>query len=727
MRKTHLILSLLLIISLQLYGKEYFVSPNGSDQNSGTIKSPFYTIQKAVDIMNAGDVCTVREGVYKEVVIIRQGGRSGRPLRIQAYPGEIVTLSGLESVTGDWSVHKGSIYKASVDHEFDQIFVDKEMMIEARWPNMKFEEKYDRSKWASSDVGSRYGKMKDAEMAKTGIDFTGALATLNVAHQFHSWTRKVNTHTPGSDTFTYDRDLYWIRHDPQRFSVWEDDKYYLSGILEALDAPTEWYLDNEDKTLYLRTLKSDNPAKHKVEAKMRNYAFDVSNCGYVELVGLHFFATTFRFIDCYYCIVDNCHLLYPTYSKEIPETYEIPQPGVMTQMKGRNNIIRNCSLAFSAMGGFYMQGPYSKAENNLVRDINWSGTLSYTGIRIQPGERATNAQAPIPKTGGCIARRNTVFNTGYSSIAFRGPKTIVEYNHTYNAGMLSKDVQCIGTSAPDAVGSVIRYNWIHDVFAPHIALGIRGDDQTRGLTMHHNVIWNIGREGIIMKGDDNTVCNNTVFRTHLLSDHADIRIDAKPEPLKTFRWQYPLLNLQNVNTKVFNNYASRIWGARNAETPPGGLIANNCHANDPKLVDPDHFDFRPRKGSPLIDQGRIIPGITASYHGYAPDCGAYEYGGVKWTAGYINKIVALETKVDLKKGQKATLNVFLFMPPIEPVSVNVYSKNGSVKVLKGATLQFTPDNWMMSQKVILSATESSHLYFSGQGLQDYQVVVNVKK
>jgi hypothetical protein len=396
-------------------------------------------------------------------------------------------------------------------------------------------------------------------------------------------------------------------------------------------------------------------------------------------------------------------------------------------MTGRNNIIRNCSLGFSNVGGFYMLGPYCKAENNLVHDINWSGNLSYTGIQIQPAERATSANTPIIKIGGCIAHRNTVYNSGYSCIAFRGPETIVEYNHTYRAGLLSKDVQCIGTSAPDAMGSIMRYNWVHDVFTPHIALGMRGDDQTRGLTMHHNVIWNIGWEGIIMKGDSNRVYNNTVFKTHLESDFADIRTDATPEPLKTFRWQYPLLHQQNIHTQVFNNYAQRIWGARNPNTPPGGLIANNCHDKDPKLVDPENFDFRPKKESPLVDQGRIIPGITTSYQGYAPDIGAYEYGGEHWTAGYINKIVVQENKIQLKRDQKAALDVSLFMPPIEPINVHVFSKNGSLKIVKGESLTFTPDNWASLQHVILSAKEPGTVYFSGKGLQETGIAIELLK
>ena len=47
----------------------------------------------------------------------------------------------------------------------------QQMMVEARWPNMKFPEQlWDRSTWAQSSTGSRYGKMVDPNLASTNID-----------------------------------------------------------------------------------------------------------------------------------------------------------------------------------------------------------------------------------------------------------------------------------------------------------------------------------------------------------------------------------------------------------------------------------------------------------------------------------------------------------------------------------------------------------------------------
>ena len=58
-------------------------------------------------------------------------------------------------------------------------------------------------------------------------------------------------------------------------------------------------------------------------------------------------------------------------------------------------------------------------------------------------------------------------------------------------------------------------------------------------------------------------------------------------------------------------------------------------ADEPVLRDPLKFDFRPRRGSPLVDAGRTVAGITDGFLGDAPDIGAYEHNASEyWIPGY---------------------------------------------------------------------------------------------
>lgn len=84
---------------------DFFVSPSGSNDNDGTIDSPFMTIQRAVDAaISAGGRRTilVRGGVYRETVSLAGWGGSGGAARQQlmSYPGETPVISGSEIITG---------------------------------------------------------------------------------------------------------------------------------------------------------------------------------------------------------------------------------------------------------------------------------------------------------------------------------------------------------------------------------------------------------------------------------------------------------------------------------------------------------------------------------------------------------------------------------------------------------------------------------------------------
>ena len=168
------------LVCLAASATDYFVAVDGTDSNPGTREEPFATIQHAADLLKPGDVCRVGTGTYRETVTVKRSGEDGKPLRFVAEPAGEVLLSGTELIDGPWSVHESAIHKTQVAGDFPQLFVDGHMMVEARWPNRRFpEELWDVSKWATAGKGSRYGKMVDPELARTGIDWTGARATLS--------------------------------------------------------------------------------------------------------------------------------------------------------------------------------------------------------------------------------------------------------------------------------------------------------------------------------------------------------------------------------------------------------------------------------------------------------------------------------------------------------------------------------------------------------------------
>lgn len=78
-------------------GARYYVSPNGSDSNPGTIDRPWRTIIKAVNAMQPGETTFVRQGTYNTFVPIgwsagewAKNGTPEAPITLRAYPGETV-------------------------------------------------------------------------------------------------------------------------------------------------------------------------------------------------------------------------------------------------------------------------------------------------------------------------------------------------------------------------------------------------------------------------------------------------------------------------------------------------------------------------------------------------------------------------------------------------------------------------------------------------------------
>ena len=75
--------------------KTYYVDRvTGDDFNNGSLSSPWRTIQTAADSLMAGDTVFIKEGIYREMVIPKNSGESGKYIVYQRYVGNPVILDG---------------------------------------------------------------------------------------------------------------------------------------------------------------------------------------------------------------------------------------------------------------------------------------------------------------------------------------------------------------------------------------------------------------------------------------------------------------------------------------------------------------------------------------------------------------------------------------------------------------------------------------------------------
>ncbi|TEA21677.1 Pectate lyase L [Colletotrichum sidae] len=91
-----LYLKVLLAILPAALAADVFVSTEGSDSGSGSIASPYLSIQDAVDAASPGDNIYIRGGTYKpsDNISFRKSGTSSSPYTVRAHEDEEVILDG---------------------------------------------------------------------------------------------------------------------------------------------------------------------------------------------------------------------------------------------------------------------------------------------------------------------------------------------------------------------------------------------------------------------------------------------------------------------------------------------------------------------------------------------------------------------------------------------------------------------------------------------------------
>ena len=262
-------LHLFLIIFLVNQGvqAQYYVSPAGSNNNPGTLQLPFKTIQKAADIMIAGEICFIMNGEYRETVSPVNNGTADNPIVFTNYNDERVVILGCDSVSG-WVPYQNGIYKTYMPDTISQLFANKIRAYPARYPDFFGGDMFNTSDWnpvtAESDGDAFLQGMNKPENYWVG----GYCKILTGSH----WVAHIGKISAS------DGDMV---HCDERSSPWNDYNpgvYLGSGMgyiykhLHALDKVNEWHWQND--TLYYFPESGANIDTMIIEARTRLYGFD---------------------------------------------------------------------------------------------------------------------------------------------------------------------------------------------------------------------------------------------------------------------------------------------------------------------------------------------------------------------------------------------------------------------------------------------------------------------
>ncbi len=735
--------------------------PGASDLNPGTEQAPFLTISKAATVAVAGDTVFVHGGIYRETITPVNSGTAGNLIVYMPYENEKVTVSGADVITG-WELHEGHIYKAPMPSDFfvssvnmtDQVFFNGKMMNLARWPNMGLEPSYPVkavtnsfiSKEKDSVTNLTTGVMKDDDLPEG--DYVGAEIYMQPNNGGWSWTFTGTVTDVSGTQFTFEsfsgsgKDFEQNVYHPQ-------SRYYFYNLLSLLDTAGEWYHDKENEWLYLWLPDNADPTNHVIEAKARDYGFNLTEKSYIEIHGFHIFACNITTDDVsggdgqgytedgtpkypwrgpgstaesHHITIDGIHCLYPSHSTDVSGHFFFQygsHSGIV--LSGENHVLQNSVIRYSFANAVSLLGNDHLVHNNLIEDINYAA-CGYGAIG-QPGSKATD----------CIVSYNTIRRTGRSGIRLgirnSDPSNIVARIHHNEISDFMLQDQDGGGIYMGSDGGFLRidHNIIHDGKG-YIVSGIY-PDWGKNYIYHHNVIYNVWATFQFTHSyKDEGVNNYVVYNNTAVCTNNDKFVNG-PFNFVCSGGKEGVILKNNIGW-VYSPPAAGNYKFWNDGTTFNEIEkSHNLMAEDPLLMGyPDNFQLQP--ASPAIDAGEpmdtvILEGVTIPPFNDpvtgTMDIGAYEFGIAPFEAGS-----SLDTtdKVSIQihaAGKTGTEGITLMIRD-NPVAV-FENVGGNTETGEFEILEATVKNIVSPEMVKLWFTN----YESGKELRIDKIVIDGKE
>jgi hypothetical protein len=488
------VLSLLLTaVSFTAFAVTYYVSPSGSDSNSGTTQALAWRtiarVQQHMQQINAGDqILFQRGGTYPGTLSIGRSGTASQPIVVGTYgSGEKPIISGGVPVTG-WTQHQGNIWRAPFTGNPKYLMVNNSPMTLARHPN---------TGWLRNVQGSTTTISAPAVLNQPNGHWNGAEVVIRTTNWSYE-NSMVSNFSNGTLTFA-----------PILVNLQNDDwGFFIRGKLSALDMVGEWYHDPATNQLYLWAPANADPNDLLVEACIHQHGVVPGwQREHMRIQDLIFQGQTAAGIStevAHHVTVTGCTFRY---------LYKAISSSGSNNQYLNNTMHRTYATAVSVYGE-----PNTVVEGNVLTDIaidpgmgeNWWG---YMGLRV---------------TGnGAVIRNNRLNNVGYIGIIAEN-NTLVERNVVQHATSILNDGA--GIAFDHADGITIRDNIVVDmdcdltsVATSHyvyykIGFGIYfGNTSIRNATVERNTVARCDGAGIHV--DHTMVSSGNIIRNNVLFDN----------------------------------------------------------------------------------------------------------------------------------------------------------------------------------------------------------------
>lgn len=484
----------------------YYVSPNGSDSNPGTIDAPFKTITKARDIVRTinsnmtGDIYVyLRGGTYNITDTITFGpqdsGTNGYRIYYKAYPGETPVLNGATKVTG-WTRHSDNIYKAKLNRstKLRNLYVNDarasmtSKRVTARGGHGTYSVTAGQAPWAwtsgSKSDGVRYDLSEVPEITRNKDDLeivNGTTWNENIV-----CTRDVIT-ANGYRVLLLQQPYGSIAQTPGWGAAFTaSGTHTIYNAFEFLNYPGQFYFDKTEKTLYYYIRPGENMETADVWAPVVEKLIEIAGTSTSNRVkNITFQGITFAHTD--YNLVDvggsrgksTCQAS-QAFIAFYNDNWHNTKYDLVDTLPGMINL-RNCdSIDFienvvkhSGADGISMVNDVinSKLIGNYITDITSSGITVGHPQHVYIGDGGNRAKYPSGVEGVC--KNNTISN-----------------NVLYDISMVPGFGGCAAITAYFVDSLEITYNHVQKTAYNGIHLGWGWCNFTDSTTCKNNTINN---------------------------------------------------------------------------------------------------------------------------------------------------------------------------------------------------------------------------------------------
>lgn len=324
-----------------------------------------------------------------------------------------------------------------------------------------------------------------------------------------------------------------------------------------------------------------------MEAKRRQFAFDLSGRSFITIQGFNLFAATITSnANSQYLVLDGLNAQYVShYSLISGGPYMLGQLTSGIILNGKNNVLRNSTIAFSAGNGVAVNGSGHRVFNNVIHDVDYTATYASP---VSTGWIATS---------GVLIAWNTIYNSArfgiYHSSNFSSGRIL--HNEIYNYGLQTSDLGCTYTYGADGKGSEIAYNLCHDGHAlsgSQIVVGVYLDNNTSNYIVHHNVVWNVQGSNSFSLMLNSVSRNNKVYNNTFAGASRGLYSYSQTSVA-------PELPGTDVKNNIFT--ARFAYSPSNPSIPP--LLQNNIlTGTDPQFVSASQGNFQLKPTSPPISR-----------------------------------------------------------------------------------------------------------------------------